>query len=204
MYYRLLNLITACCIGCCRAQLELKRQQAFKGQHGAKLALGTVEKEPGKDESTGLPGAQQGAPATIMLDSLQQGEPATMAQTGQKGSGEPAMQHGGVSSEAGQHARSIDASTTVRGMDEVHKKRARRALSLLEESIAAANYACDDGTEISIDKVNDNFCDCPDGSDEPGILHLTSVDTNLKFRRKHMSPYWYILVRGPDNNTGAW
>lgn len=37
---------------------------------------------------------------------------------------------------------------------------------------SAGSWKCLSGDkEISWDKVNDDFCDCPDGSDEPGVLN---------------------------------
>jgi len=62
----------------------------------------------------------------------------------------------------------VNAAAAVRGMDAAHKDKARAAMKLLAESPGGGEYACDDGTKLPMAKVNDDYCDCADGSDEPG------------------------------------
>lgn len=45
---------------------------------------------------------------------------------------------------------------------------------LLDRYLRAGNatFRCINGSkEIAFEKVNDDFCDCPDGTDEPGRRH---------------------------------
>ena len=51
-------------------------------------------------------------------------------------------------------------------------------LLLLEASLYpfSDNFVCFDGSAtVGFENINDNYCDCADGSDEPGVclLHIT-------------------------------
>lgn len=47
-----------------------------------------------------------------------------------------------------------------------------------EKYFASEVIKCKDGSNFfTRDRINDNFCDCPDGSDEPGICFSTSPST---------------------------
>ena len=60
--------------------------------------------------------------------------------------------------------RSQAAQPTIRGLDP--------SLSAKYKP-KTGRFACFDGSsDLAFDRVNDNFCDCVDGSDEPGKLKL--------------------------------
>ena len=60
-------------------------------------------------------------------------------------------------------------------------------LLLVEASLYpfSENFVCFDGSAtIAFENINDNYCDCPDGSDEPGLCvqykHHVNVVEALK------------------------
>ena len=60
--------------------------------------------------------------------------------------------------------RSQAAKPAIRGLDP--------SLSA-KYKLKSGRFSCFDGSsELAFDRVNDNFCDCIDGSDEPGKLSL--------------------------------
>ena len=53
-------------------------------------------------------------------------------------------------------------------------------LLLLEASLYpfSDNFVCFDGSAtVSFENINDNYCDCADGSDEPGLYADNSMYT---------------------------
>jgi protein kinase C substrate 80K-H len=58
-------------------------------------------------------------------------------------------------------------------------------------------FQCFDGNKIiPFDRVNDDYCDCPDGSDEPGTNACSHLD-NIKFYCKNVkqkTPHLFSLV----------
>lgn len=51
---------------------------------------------------------------------------------------------------------------------------------------ASGKFTCLDGSKtIGFQYVNDDFCDCADGSDEPGLWPTSSTNTFLRHCRLH-------------------
>ena len=61
---------------------------------------------------------------------------------------------------------------------------------------SAEVWQCLDGSKsIDWSAVNDDFCDCPDGSDEPGMrLHPSdNVGSHIQFRNERMPEFVVLL-----------
>ena len=69
---------------------------------------------------------------------------------------------------------------------------------------SSGNFNCisNPSVRLSFAQVNDDFCDCPDGSDEPGtsacayISSLSSHDPSSRFSTKHALPGFYCENKG--------
>ena len=60
-------------------------------------------------------------------------------------------------------ATASDAAAALRGVNPAHAAKYSAAQ-------ASGTFECFDGFKrVPVSAVNDNYCDCPDGSDEPGV-----------------------------------
>ena len=61
-------------------------------------------------------------------------------------------------------ATAPNAAAALRGVNPAHAAKYNAAQ-------ASGTFECFDGFKrMPVSAVNDNYCDCPDGSDEPGML----------------------------------
>ena len=77
------------------------------------------------------------------------------------------------------HLRALCSISLLFAVVTDRSQAAQPSIKGLDPSLSAkykpksGRFACFDGSsDLAFDRVNDNFCDCIDGSDEPGKLHL--------------------------------